>query len=58
VHGKLPLLAGEGDVIELAAALVGALLHLFFLVIQKFGVRQAPVWRTCSLRGRNQPGVE
>jgi hypothetical protein len=58
VHGKLPLLVGEGNVIELAAALVGALSHLFFFVIQKFGVRRAPVWRTCSLRGRNQLGVE
>jgi hypothetical protein len=58
VRGKLPLLAGEGDVIELAAALVGALSHLFFLLIQKFRVRQALVWRTCSSRGCNQPVVE
>jgi hypothetical protein len=28
VRGKLPLLAGEGNVIELAAALVGTLSHL------------------------------
>jgi hypothetical protein len=56
--GKLPLLAGKGDVIELAAASVGALSHLFFLVIRKFGVRRAPVWWTCSSRRRNQPGVE
>jgi hypothetical protein len=58
VRGKLPLVVGEGDVIESAAVSVGTLSHLLFLVIQKFGVRRAPVWQMCSSCGRNQPGVK
>jgi hypothetical protein len=41
VRGKLPLLVGEGDVIELAAASVGALSHLFFLFFHYSKIRGA-----------------